>query len=474
MSLEKRTVSALGWSGLERLTQGISGGLIQLILARILAPEDFGLIAMMVIFLELGRSLVDSGFTAALIQSRDVSRDDLSSVFFFNLIVALGLSLLLTVLAPYISAFYGQPLLTSMLAALSLRLVLDALGTVQAAVLSRRLEIRALAAARVPATLIGGIAGVILAVAGFGAWALIGQVLVQAACRSALLWYRSDWRPAPRLKMDSLRRLMPFGSRVLAAALLDKLGRNIYLTIIGRRFSPASLGFYYQARKYQSAPSMPVTRVLNHVLLPVFSSVQTDNPRLVRGAAKGTRILAFAYFPAMIGLIATAEPLIELLVTAKWLPAVPYFQLLCLSSLFSPLYALNHGIIKAKGAAGSVLRIEVVKRAIEFSMLLVTFRLGISWMIFGQIVAALVGLALSCRYTHELIGFGFARQLRESSPYLILASGMGFAVYSLRLLDLQPLSLLAIQVAAGAVLYLGTAFAAKLRATSESIALLNN
>ena len=472
MSLEKRTVSAFRWSGLERLAQGISGTIVQLILARILAPEDFGLIAMLVIFLELGRSLVDSGFSAALIQRREVSRTDLSSVFFFNLIVATGLSLLLTVFAPYVAAFYCQPLLRYMLAVLSLRLILDALGTVHAAILSRRLEIRALAASRVPATVVGGITGVVLALAGFGGWALIGQVLVQAACRSALLWYRSDWRPSLGLKMDSLRKLTPFGSRLLAAALLDKLGRNIYLAIIGKRFAPAALGFYYQARRYQGAPSMAVVRVLNHVLLPVFSSVQNDRPRLLRGAAKGTRILAFAYFPAIVGLIATAEALIEVLVTAKWLPAVPYFRLLCLSSLFSPLYALNHGIIKAKGAAGSVLRIEVVKRVIEFSLLLVTFRWGISWMISGQIIASLLGWALSCRYTHKLIGFGLSRQLRESSPYLVLASGMGVAVYSLRLLDLQPLPVLAVQVVVGASLYLAAAFAAKLPATRESIELL--
>lgn len=472
MSLQKKTVIALGWGGFERLLQGIAGGAVQIVLARLLAPEDFALIAMMVIFLELGRSLVDSGFSAALIQSREVSKTDLSSVFFFNFAIATLLSLLLALIAPSVAVFYGQPLLKSMLAVLSLRLILDALGTVQSAVLSRRLDIRSLTASRVPATIIGGISGLSLAFAGFGAWALIGQVLVQAATRSTLLWYRSDWRPSLEISMESLRRLAPFGTRVLAAALLDKLGRNIYLTIIGKRFAPESLGYYYQAQKYQAAPSMPLTRVLNHVLLPVFSSVQTDNARLVRGAARGTRVLSLVYFPVILGLAAVAEALIEVLVTAKWLPAVPYFRLLCLSSLFLPHYALNHGIIKAKGAAGWILRIEVIKRLTEMSLLLLTFRWGISWMISGQILAALVGLALAGRYTHRLIGFGLKNQIKEAAPYLMLASTMAGAVYFVGVFDFEPLPMLAIQVLLGISLYAAGALATKPRAVSESIELL--
>ncbi len=472
MSLRHRAVSAFGWTGTEQLAQALSGGLVHLVLARLLVPDDFALLAMLAVFLELGRSLVDSGFTAALIQSREVSKTDLSSVFFFNLLAALLLSALLALLAPQVAVFYRQPLLRSMLTVLSLRLVLDALGTVHSTILHRRLDIKAQARVRLPATVIGGVTGVTMALNGFGAWALVGQVLAQALSRSVFFWLSSDWRPTWTLKVDSLRRLVPFGSKLLAAAMIDKLATNVYLLVIGRRFPAASLGYYYQARRYQRIPSLPLVRALNQVLLPLFSGVQTNDVLLRRLTAKGTRLLAFVYFPVMIGLICVAEPLIHVLLTAKWLPAVPYFQLFCLASLPFPLYALNLSLVKAKGESGSVLRLEFVKRLIDFSALLVTFRWGIGWIIVGQIASAISGLVLTTYYTQRLVGFGLGSLVRQAGPYLAFSGAMGILVYQITGLGLQPVSLVLSQVAAGVLFYSSAAFVLRLRAARELLELI--
>ncbi len=468
MSLQRQTIAALGWSGAEKIGQTVVGLLVQIVLARLLFPADFALIAMLAIFLELGRSFADAGFTSALIQQEQVSERDLAAVFFFNLCAAVALAATMALAGGAVAAFYDQPLLRSMLAVLALRVVFDALGTVHGVVLSRRIDFRSQTFARLPATLVGGVVGVTMALRGFGAWALVGQILSQSVVRTTLLWARSGWRPRAGLRLEPLRRLLPFGSRILGAALLEKTVRNLYLVVIGKSYPPAELGYYHQARKYQSIPSMPFTRVLNHVLMPVFSTAQRDREKLGRALLQGARLVGFAYLPGMLWLAAASPTVIEVVLTSKWLPAAPYLSLLCLAGASLPLLALNVNLITALGDADGFFRLELRRRVAELLALAATVAFGITAMIVGQVVAAWLGWWWSAGLASRRVGVDRRSLLGSWLPYLACGVVAAAVVRGLAAVDLPLVARLAAQAIVGPLLYLALVIALRLPGPAEA------
>lgn len=453
-SLKSKTLHGLFWSFFERVGQQGIQFIISIILARLLLPAQFGLIAMLTIFMAIAQTFINSGFGQALIQKKDATHIDECSIFYFNILVSFLAAGLLCLAAPWISAFYDQPLLTPLTRVLSLNLIINSFGLVQTTLLTRHIDFKTQLKVSVIATVLSGTIGVTMAFKGFGVWSLVAQSLSSNLFRTVLLWFFNTWRPSLVLSPRALRDMFGFGSRLLASGLSDTIFQNIYLMVIGRLFSATDLGFYSRAKGLQQTPVMSITVSIGRVTFPVFSSIQDDKTRLKRGVRKSLTTMVMVNFPLMVGLAIVAKPLVHVLLTDKWLPCVPYLQLFCAVGILIPLQSVNLHLLKAQGRADLFFRIEILKKALFVIAIAVTYRWGIEAMIYGQIVASFLAYYLNSYYTGKLLDYPITEQLQDILPTLGLASVMGFGVYMLKYSALtNQTALLLVQIISGIVIY---------------------
>ncbi len=356
-SLKSKTIHALSWSFIESVgLQGVRF-IIGIVLARILFPEQFGLIAMLTLFIAVAQAFLDSGFGAALIQKHHVTETDTSTIFYFNIVVGLAASGVLSLAAPLIADFYNQPILTPLTRALSLVIVINSFGLIQDVILTKQINVKTQTKVSVIAGVLSGLVGVTLAVMGFGVWSLVAQQISSSFFRTVLLWLCNDWRPSPVFSIRSLQAMFGFGSRLLASGLLDQVFNNIYSLVIGKLFSARDLGFFTRASGIRALPTQTLAGMIGRVTFPVLSTIQDDPARMKRGLKKALSTLALLNFPMMIGLAVLAYPLVVLFLTEKWSESVGYLQLLCLSGLLYPLHAVNLDLLKALGRSDLFLRL---------------------------------------------------------------------------------------------------------------------
>jgi len=454
-SLKEKTYHGICWGFVE----GIGGRLIQLIigimLARLLVPEQFGLIGMLTIFLAVAQTFLDSGFGAALIQRPVITEKDTSSIFFFNILVGVVAAACLCVAAPWVSKFYSQPILTLLLRVMSLLLVINAFGLVQTVLLTKAIDFMTQAKVTLIASVLSGAIGIGMAYHGYGVWSLVCQQLAAATFRVALLWSFNKWRPAWLFSLDSLREMFGFGSRLLALGLLNTIFENIYLIVIGKIYSPADLGHFTRANQLQKLPSETLSGMIARVSFPVFSSIQQDRERVKRGMKRALTTLVLINFPLMIGLAVVARPLVIVLLTEKWLPCVPYLQLLCLVGLVFPLHLINLNVLLAFGRSNLLLKLEIMKKGLVVLNILITWQWGITAMITGQVIISLVSYYLNAYYNNALLDYSIWEQIGDLYPYLINAVLMGGVVRALAYLPVASHMLLLIyQTMAGMLIYL--------------------
>jgi len=433
--LKTRTYLGAFWSAVDALGARAVQFVIGIVLARLLLPEQFGLIGMLAIFIGITQALLDSGFGTALIQKKQVTQTDSSSVFFFNMAISFVLALSLWLAAPLIAVFYGQADLTWLTRALTLVVLFDAFSTVHTALLVREMNFKIRTKISLASGLGSGLLGITMAYFGFGVWSLVAQQVSRACLRSIMLWWLHNWRPKILFSLRSLRVMFKFGSRMLVSGLLDRVFRDLYYVVIGRLFSPLALGFYTRARKLEEMPSMTLVGVITRVSLPAFSSVQMDDARLRRGLRKALSLTALVSAPMMVGLAVVAEPLVLVLLTEKWLPSVPYLQLMCVLGVMHPLHALNLNILMAKGRSDLLLRLEVIKKVLIVISILVTWRWGIPALILGQIVVSVISYSINTHFTGRFLHYGGFEQFKDLAIYLLLAAIMGLGVHSVGLVD---------------------------------------
>lgn len=452
--LKSKALHALFWSFLERFGQQGIQFVISIILARLLFPEDFGLVAMLAIFMGIAQSFINSGFGQALIQKQVSTRIDECSIFYFNIFVGFLAAGLLCLSAPWIAGFYNQPLLVPLTYALSLNLIINAFGLVQIVLLTKHIDFKTQFKISVVAIAISGTLSVTMAFKGFGVWSLVAQSLSSNFFRTILVWFFNTWRPSLEFSFVSLRNMFAFGSRLLASGLLETVFQNIYLVVIGKLFSPMVLGFYFQGKKIQELPVINISGIVNRVTFPVFSSVQDDKPRLKRGIRKALTLLVMINFPMMIGLAVVAEPLVLVLLTDKWLPCVPYLQLLCVVGMLYPIHLINLNALKAQGRTDLFLRLEILKKILIVIAIAVTYRWGIIAMIYGQIATSCLAYFLNAYYTGKMLDYPITEQIQDMMPSLTLACIMGTGVYVLKYTSISnDLTLLFAQVVAGIVFF---------------------
>ena len=422
--LKGTAAKGLIWSAIERI--GAQG--IQLVfgiaITRILFPADYGLIGMILIFVAIGQTIVDSGFGSALIWKSNSNEVDYSTVFYFNITVSLILYLIFFFLAPVIATFYDEPRLVSLIRVICLNFLIISFSLIQQVDLQRKVDFKLLAVINILGSLIAGIAALFMAFKGFGAWAIVMQMLIKSFITSLLLWIFNTWRPVFVFSIGALRQLFGYGSNLMAAGLLNTIFRNIYFNIIGKLFPVTSLGYYTRSVQLNDFPVITIGQIFNRVVFPVFSTIKDDDERLKNAFRKSLRTMVFVTFPVLIGLIAVADQLIEVLLTAKWLPASDYFKLLCLVGLFYPFQVLNNEILKTKGKSGWVLRLEVITKIVLVINILVTWRWGIAAIIIGQIVSAFIACVVGFLYVRKLVGYTLYEHFNDIFPYLAISTVM--------------------------------------------------
>jgi len=474
-SLKSKTLHALFWSFLERIGQQAIRFFISIILARLLLPEQFGLIAMLMIFMEIAQFFIDSGFGAALIQKQDLTRIDECSIFYFNILVSFLATGLLCLAAPWIAGFYNQPLLVLLTRALSLNLIINAFALVQFTLLTKNIDFKTQLKVSIIATVISGTVGVTMAYNGFGVWSLVAQSLGNNLLRAILFWFFSTWRPSLVFSFNSIRVMFSFGSRLLISALLNAVFQNIYFVVIGKLFSPSDLGFYSYAERLQKIPVANISGIIGRVTFPVFSSVQDDKPRLKRGVRKALTALAMINFPMMVGLAIVAKPLVHVLLTDKWLPCVPYLQLHCAVGILYPLHTINLNVLIAQGRSDLFLRLVVLTKFLIVIAIGITYRWGIIAMIYGQIAASCLAYFINTYYTGKMLDYPVTKQVQDLMPSLMLACLMGGGIYALHYAPIvNQLALLSVQIMTGTVLYIGLCYIFRISSFMEALEIVKS
>jgi len=426
MSLKEKTTKGIFWSFIDQfLTQGI-GFIIGIIIARILCPSDYGIIGMLSIFIAIANTFINSGFGTALIQKNDRTQIDFSTVFFFNLGTAILLYLLLFILAPVIAAFYKIEELTLITRIIGLNLIIGAFAIVPRTILNINIDFKTQTKVSVVSIVFSGIIGIIMAFNQYGVWALIAQSIISTILQTILFIYFIKWRPIFEFSKQSFHLLFGYGSKILLATLIDTVYTNILSLVIGKRFSAKELGYYTRAQQMESFPSANVTAIIQRVTFPILCDIQDDQSRLIDAYRKLIKMTSFIIFPFMFLLVLVANPLITILLTDKWLPAVELFQILCFSGMWYPIHAINLSLLQANGNVNLFVKLEIWKKSIGFGILIITLPFGLKTMLWGQVIISFIALFINTWYTDKIFNYGFIKQIKDIIIYLLVSISVCF------------------------------------------------
>lgn len=462
-TLKSKTVRGIVWSSIERFsTQGVQF-LIMIIMARLLTPKDYGLIGMLAIFLSVAQSLIDSGFSQALIRKQNRTDVDNSTVFYFNIIVSIALYLILFISAPFVADFYNQPELTSVMRVICLGVILNSMAVVQRALLTVRIDFKTQAKASLSAAVFSGCIGIFLAYSNFGVWALVVQQLLNLSVNTLLLWIFSKWRPVAVFSWQSFHELFAFGSKMLASGLLNTIYMNIYPIVIGKLFSASSLGHYTRAHQFSEFPSQNINGIIQRVTYPILCSIQDDRERLENIYRKFLKLSAFIVFPLMIGLSAVAQSFIDIVLGTQWGFCGQLLQIICFAMMWYPIHAINLNLLQVKGRSDLFLRLEIIKKILGISVLCITAPFGLLVMCYGQIFNSIVALTINTYYTGKLINVGFIRQMKDLLPTILLSLTMFGTILLVNGLIESNMYRLIIGIMVGIVVYVSGSYIFKFK-----------
>ena len=431
MSLKKKALSGIVWTFAQQFGSQAITFLVSIVLARLLLPSEFGIIGMITVFISIGSSLANSGMTQSLIRTENPDQEDFSTVFFFNLTISTVIYAIIFAGAPFVADFYNQPILKNVLRVYSLSFIIQAFSTVQLTRLTKLMEFKTQMIVALPSLIGSGIVGIVMGYKGFGVWALVWMNLVQVFLSTVQLWWYSGWFPSLVFSKAKFREHFGFGFKLTLSGLLNTVFANIYQIVIGKFFSPAQVGFYTRAVALKQLPVSNISSTLNKVSYPLFASIQNDDVRLRRVYKQLMQIVTFLLAPLLLLMGVLGEPLFRLLFTEKWLPAVPYFQVVCLNGILYPIHSYNLNILKVKGRSDLFLRLEVVKRIITIGILSVTIPLGIIPMLWGQVLSSVLAFGVNTFYSGKFINYTAWQQSRDLLPTLTLGFAAALATFAL-------------------------------------------
>lgn len=448
-------VNNLIWRFLERVGAQVVTFIVSIILARILAPEDYGTIALVTVFTTIMQVFVDCGLGTALVQKKDADDFDFSTVFYFNFVVCLMLYGVMFVASPYIATFYEIPSLTPMVRVISLTIVISGVKGIQQAYVSRNMLFKRFFYATIGGTIFSAFLGIGMAYAGCGVWAIVAQQLSNTAIDTLILWMTVKWRPKWVFSWKRLKDLLAFGWKLLVSALLETGYSNLRNLIIGKMYSSADLAYYNQGDKFPNIIVTNINASINSVLLPTMSNVQDNRKRVKQMTRRAIKISTYIMAPLMMGLAFCAEPVVKLILTDKWLPCVPYLRIFSITYMFWPVHTANLNAINAMGRSDWFLKLEIIKKAMGMIILLFTMRLGVLAMAYSLLLSSVLSQIINSWPNKKLLGYGYLEQVHDFAPGILLAIGMGGCVYFLGFLPLPTIITLMIQIMTGAVIYIG-------------------
>lgn len=466
-NLKGAAAKGLLWSAIDRFgSQGVQL-FFGILVTRILLPEDYGLVGMILIFMVIGQTLIDSGFSSALIWKKNATPIDYSTVFYLSIFISFLIYFIVFLIAPLVSDFYNEPRLTDLIRVLCLNFIFLSFGIIQQIILQKTVDFKVLAYINISGSFVSGIISYYLAYKGFGVWAIILQIIIKSFFTTLLLWIFNKWRPMFAFSWNSFNQLFDFGFKLGLAGLINTIFQYLYFNVIGKLFTPASLGFYTRAVQFQEFPVKTISGIFQRVTFPVFSSIQDDNERLKNAVRKALRTMVFFTFPILFGLIAISDELIVVVLTEKWSSASEYFKLLCVVGLFYSFQAINTEIIKTKGKSGWILKIELITKIILVVNIFITYRWGISAIILGQLATVITAYLISSYYVWKLIGYSIWQQIKDVAIYLLLSGFMFLIATSFNFIHTDPIIKLFAMIVSGSVFYLSAVYLLKLEEINE-------
>lgn len=468
--------TALLWKFLERF--GVQGSqfVLQLVLARLLDPDHYGVLSMMVIFTTLANVFIQRGFNTALIQNKDVTEEDYSSVFWVTMTVAMLLYGVLFLFAPAIAAYFRMSILVKPFRVLSLVLFPGALNSIQLAKISRGLDFKKVFYSNIAAILISGLAGIALAYMGAGLWALVVQYLLNVGVACVVMWFTVRWRPRLVCNIARIRVLFSYGWKLLVSGLLDALYSDVYSLIIGRKYDAGTLGYYNRGKQFPQFIINAVNTTVQTVMLPAMSAKQNEREKVKEMMRNSISISSFLIFPMMAGLAGIATPLVRLLLTEKWMPCVPYLQISCFSLAFLPVHSCNLQAINAMGRSDIFLKLEIIKKVMGLSLLTVAvvfFDTPLAIAGIG-IVSTLVNCVVNSFPNRKLVDYSFYEQLKDFMPALLASVFMLVCVLLIGTIHMNDMLLLAVQIIAGIAVYVGIAAVTGMKAFQHVLSMLRS
>lgn len=465
MSLQSRTIAGVLWSFIEQLLRRGVSIIVTLLLARFLVPEDFGLLAMMTVFIAIATALMDSGIKQAVIRKLNPDAAYFSTAFYTNLALGAIAYILLFAAAPFIANFYEEPRLTLLIRVAGVAVLINAFQVIQVAMLSRDLNFKLQMNATVPAALISGLVAVVLAYLGFGVWALVTQTLLSALLVVAVYWWIQPWRPSAVFDVTAMKEMYSFGYKLFLSGILQAISKNIYVLVIAKVFSAGVAGLYFFSERIKSLVITQLVLSVQKATYPALATLQEDNRKLKNGYRNVMRVTTFLLFPVMLLMAALAEPLFELLFPERWLPAVTYLQLMCVVGILYPIHSINLNILKVKGRSDLVLWLEIFKKTTLFLVLFFSYRYGVIGIIIGQGVQSVISYLPNSYFSKQLIGYSVKDQLIDIAPALGIAGIVSLLAFLLHpLVQLDPLLVLVIFGTLGGLMYIGMAKLLKLPA----------
>lgn len=454
-SLKTTTLKGTGWSFADNLAnQGVTF-LVGLILARLLSPEEYGLIGIITIFINVFSSIVDSGFSNALIRKNDSNNADYNTVFWSNLVISIALVIVLFVCSNPIAVFFRQPQLKLLTQVMSSILVINAFAIIQRTLFVKAIDFKTQTKASLIASISSGIVGVILAVRGFGVWSLVWQQIIRQGLNTLFLWIFSKWRPKLFFSWESFKSLFNFGWKLMVSTLINTIWNELYKVVIGKTYTANSLGLYTRAEQFSNIFSSNITNVVNRVTYPVLSSIQDDAQRLKNAYRRIIKTSMLITFSLMLGLVGVADNFVYVLVGPQWHDCVPMLQILCFTMMLYPLHAINLNMLQVQGRSDLFLKLEIIKKIAAIGPLLLGIFVGVYWMLISGVIVGFYSYYLNASYSGRFIDYSIQEQMKDILPSFVISLVMSFLVYLESYLHLSPFILLPIQIISGFFIIVG-------------------
>ena len=450
-SLKDKTIKGTMWSAADAfLGQGVTF-LVGIVLARLLSPDEYGLIGICLIFVNVLNGMVDSGFSNALIRKKDIKDVDYNTMFITNMAISTLLYALLFVCAPIISDFFSRPELSELIRVVGLLMFANALSITQVTILTKRIDFKTKTKASLVSAIASGFIGIAMAFVGFGVWSLVGQMLSKQILYTICLWILNKWWPSLTFSSKSFHYMWGFGWKLLVSGLLNNIWNQLYQVVVGKFYSPATLGQYTRSNEYASIFSSNLTGIIQRVSYPVLSEIQDDKQRMVESYRRVIKMTMFITAICMIPLGAVAEPLIYCLIGPQWHEAATYLPLICISMSLYPLHAINLNMLQVLGRSDIFLYLEIIKKIIGIIPICIGIFVDIYWMLFASILIGFVSLYLNSWYTGKALGYTFWKQLRDIAPSFGIAFSIAISVYFFKYLPISNWGILPIQIVVGMV-----------------------